>query len=180
MPAPKRLCHNRDEGYPLLSAELLSHPALVFICNRHCVASSDGRSCPGGVLERVGDGDVQGGVQPASPVGEEHVSRPSVVARDKSTPLLERSKASSSCRVMKGIPNCIMPHNALTTSTTDHAVVAQDVAFLTTAWAGSWLVIDWEAQPELAGNDKLSAPKMETKGLEGGAVEPSPSFWEAE
>ena len=144
------------------------------------MARSGGRSCPGGVLERVGDGAVQGGVQPASPVGEEHISWPPVVAGEKSTSLLEGCKASSSCRVVEGIPDCIMPHNALTSSATDHAVVAQDVAVLATAWAGSWLVIHWEAQLELAGNNKLSAPKVETKGRKGRAVEPSPSFWETE
>ena len=53
---------------------------------------------------------------------------------------------------MEGIPHCVVPHNALTTIATDHAVVAQDI----TAQAWLWLVVNWEARPEFASN-KLGA-----------------------
>ena len=76
---------------------------------------------------------------------------------------------------MKGIPHGIVPHDALTTGAADHAVVAQDITVLATAW----LVIHWKAQPKLAGNNKLGAAEMETEGRKWRAVEPSTSFWKA-
>ena len=134
---------------------------------------SCGCPCPGSVLQRVGDGDVQGGIKPTGPVREEHVSRPSVVAGEKSSTLLEWRKASSRCRIMEGIPHSIVSYNALTACAADHAVVTQGVTVLAAARAGTWLVINWEAQPELAGNNKLGAAEVETEGRKRGAVEPN-------
>ena len=80
---------------------------------------------------------------------------------------------------MEAIPHGIVPHDALTTGAADHAVVAQDITVLATARAGAWLVIHREAQPKLAGNNKLGAAEMETEGRKWRAVEPSTSFWKA-
>ena len=80
---------------------------------------------------------------------------------------------------MEAIPHGIVPHDALTTGAADHAVVAQDFTVLATARAGAWLVIHREAQPKLAGNNKLGAAEMETEGRKWRAVEPSTSFWKA-
>ena len=123
-------------------------------------------------MQRVGYGYIQSRVEPASPVWEENIRWSPVVAGKKGATLLEWRKARSGCRIMEGIPNGIVPHYALTTRAADHAVVTQDVTVLSTAGAGSWLVIDWKTQPELAGNNKLSAAEVETKSRKGGAVEP--------
>ena len=74
---------------------------------------------------------------------------------------------------MEAIPHGIVPHDALTTGATDHALVAQDFTVLATARAGAWLVIHREAQPKLADNNKLGAAEMETEGRKWRAVEPS-------
>ena len=79
---------------------------------------------------------------------------------------------------MESIPHSIVPHNALATRATDHAVVAQDITILTTARAGAWLVIHCETQAELAGNDELGAAEVETEGRKGRAVEPCASLRE--
>ena len=75
VPTPQRLFYDRDEGNYLLSTELFSYPTLVLVGHRHCMARCCGCPCPGRILERVGDSDVQGGVKPASPVREERIRR---------------------------------------------------------------------------------------------------------
>ena len=92
VPAPQRLCHDGDELDPLLPAQLLSVPALVV--ERHCHSMPWSCRCPssGGCLERMGDGDIKGGVKPSCPVGEEHIGWSTVVAWKESTALLQGSK----------------------------------------------------------------------------------------
>ena len=98
VPAPERLCHDGDELDPLLPAQLLSVPTLVL--ERHCHSMPWRCSCPSscGSLERMCDGDIQGGVKPSCPVGEEHIGWSTVVARKESPALLQGSKASSGSR----------------------------------------------------------------------------------
>ena len=91
VPSPKRFGHNGDELYPLLPAQLLSVPALVVESHCQCMTRSGGCSSSCGILERVCDGHVQGGIKPSCPVGEENIGWPTVVARKESTPLSQWS-----------------------------------------------------------------------------------------
>ena len=68
---PEGLRRQGDEGEALLATELPGAGHLPGVGLVHGKPRGGGRPRPGGVLEGVGDGDVQGGVQGAGPAGDE-------------------------------------------------------------------------------------------------------------
>ena len=125
------------------------------------------------------DSDIKGGVKPSCPVGEEHIGWSTVVARKESSALFQGSKASSGSSVKDGVAHCIVPDDAFSTCSTYQAVVAQDITCSATVWTRARLVVHWQAQPKLAGNNKLSTSQVKTKGGQRGAVQPCSSLRKA-
>ena len=76
------LGHHRDEGDALAPAELAGVPHLPVVGVGQRVAGRGGRPRPGGGLEGVNDGHIQGGVPAAAPARDEEVGRPPLGARD--------------------------------------------------------------------------------------------------
>ena len=73
-----------------------------------------GSACPGPVLQGVGNGHIKSSIAAACPVGDEHISRPEVGARDQSTAFFCGGKASCSCSLVQGITQEIVPRNSIT------------------------------------------------------------------
>ena len=110
------------------------------------------------------DGDIQGGVKPSCPVGEEHIGWSTVVAWKESTALLQGSKASSGSSVKDCVAHCIVPDDSFSTCSTYQAVVTKDVTCTATVWTRARLVVHWQTQANLRGDNKLRATKVKAKG----------------
>ena len=111
-----------------------------------------------------------GGVKPSCPVGEEHIGWSTVVAWKESTALLQGSKASSGSSVKNCVAHCIVPDDSFSTCSTYQAVVTKDITCTATVWTRARLVVHWQTQANLRGDNKLRATKVKTKGRQGSAV----------
>ena len=106
-------------------------------------------------LAGVDHSHVQCSILPSAPVGEQHISRSAVLARDEEPDLPDRSQPRRPSGVVEVVAQVVMAGDALSARAAAHGVVALGVTVAVARWAGPLLAVERESKPVPGHHHKL-------------------------
>ena len=125
VPAAQGLGHDGEEGDVGGPAPVPGARHLPVVGHGHGVPRGGGGAGPGGGLEGVDDGHIQGGVPAAAPARDEEVGRPPLGAGDEGAALLDGGEARLDGHVEEAVAEQVVSPGAFASCAAAETVVGQ-------------------------------------------------------